>query len=73
MNVCKITKKGGVGEVSSKYGYSNGGDKFIEDIEKHKERSEFLYNEFKSFMMKHNVNPETFRLLFRLYWEEFLQ
>lgn len=73
MNTCKIAKRNSIGDPSAKYGYSNGGDKFVEDLEKHKERGEFLYNEFKSFMMKHNVDPRTFRSMFLLYWEEFLQ
>ena len=72
MITCKITKKGGVGETSSKYGYSNGGDKFVDDLEKHKERGEFLYNEFISFMKNHNATPEDFRKLFQKYYEEFL-
>ena len=73
MNTCKIAKRNSIGDPSAKYGYSNGDDKFIKDIEKHYKQGELLYNEFKSFMKKHDVHPETFRLLFRLYWEEFLQ
>lgn len=60
-----------VGEVSSKYGYQP--EKFTEDIQRKAEESEKLYNEFKEWMKEKNIDPREFRLLFRAYYEEFIE
>ena len=73
MNVCTTAKKNQVGETSSKYGYSNGGDLFIKDLQAHEERHNFLWNEFVNFMKSHEATPEEFRRMFTRYYEEFLK
>lgn len=73
MNVCTTAKKNGVGETSSKYGYSNGGDLFMKDIQSHEERYNFLWNEFLDFMKSHDVRPSELRNMFTRYYEEFLK
>ena len=60
-----------VGEVSSKYGLQP--EKFEEDIRRRKEESEQLYDEFKEWMKQKKVDPMQFRILFRHYFEEFIQ
>lgn len=72
MEVCRVTKKNHVGETSSKYGYSNGGDLFIKDVQAHEERYNFLWNEFINFMKSHNVTPSELRGMFTKYYEEFI-
>lgn len=62
-----------VGEVSSKYGYSNGGDLFERDLQRRHEESEALYAEFKAWMRSKNVDPRKFRELFLRYYDEFIE
>lgn len=62
-----------VGEVSSKYGYSNGGDKFERDLQKRYEDGEALYAEFKAWMKSKGVDPRKFRELFLRYYDEFIE
>lgn len=73
MKVCKITKKGKVGETSSKYGYPNGAELFEQNIKAHKERAERLWTDFVDFMKSRNVTPSELRSMFVRYYEEFLQ
>ena len=73
MKTCKVAKKNKVGETSSKYGYSNGGDEFIADLKAHEERHENLWNEFVKFMKIHKATPLEFREMFTRYYEEFLK
>ena len=62
-----------VGEVSSKYGYSNGGDLFEQGLQKHCEGYEALYAEFKVWMKSKGVDPRKFRELFLRYYDEFIE
>ena len=62
-----------VGDPSSKYGYDHDGSKFEADIKAHKERGEYLYDEFVQFMREHNARPEEFRSMFIRYYEEFIE
>lgn len=62
-----------VGEVSSKYGYSNGGDLFERDLQRRYEESEVLYAEFKTWMNSKGVDPRKFRELFLRYYDEFIE
>ena len=62
-----------VGDPCSKYGYSNGDELFEQDMKRHFERGEFLWNEFVNFMKSHDVTPEDFRRMFNRYYEEFIQ
>lgn len=62
-----------VGEVSSKYGYSSGGDLFEQDLQKHYGEHEALYAEFKAWMKSKNVDPRMFRELFLRYYDEFIE
>ena len=73
MNVCKVAKNGSVGETSSKYGHSGGGEAFIADLEVAKERYEKLWTDFVEFMKLTGADPRTFRYLFVRYHEEFIQ
>ena len=73
MRVCRIAKKGKVGETSSKYGYANGGELFEKDIQAKIERAEYLWQEFVKFMKSHKVTPSELRSMFVKYYEEFLQ
>lgn len=61
-----------VGEPSSKYAYDRDGKQFEADIKAHKERADFLWNEFVGFMKEHSATPEEFRGMFARYYEEFL-
>ena len=62
-----------VGEVSSKYGYSNGGDLFEQDLQKHYEEFTALYDEFREWMKSKNVDPRQFRAMFTMYYTEFIE
>lgn len=73
MYVCKFTKKGKVGEVSSKYGYDRDGSQFEADIKAHQEHYAALYESFVEWMKTKDVTPETFRQMFTRYYEEFLE
>ena len=73
MNKCTIAKKNKVGEVSSRYGYPNGGELFLKDLQAHEERYNFLWNEFIDFMKSHDVTPSELRRMFTRYYEEFLK
>ena len=73
MHVNRIAARGKVGEVSSKYGYSNGGELFEADMKAHAERCEFLWNEFVEFMKSHDAIPSEFRWIFRRYYKEFIE
>lgn len=70
MNKHKITTSRHVGEPSSKYGYQP--DQFDRDMEHHLQKSEELWQEFRGWMMEHQVDPEKLRYLFLRLWEEFL-
>jgi hypothetical protein len=72
MKVCKRAKKNKVGEVSSKYGYPGGDDRFISDMQAHEARYNYLWGEFVEFMKSHNVIPSELREMFTRYYEEFL-
>ncbi len=61
-----------VGEPSSKYGYDRTGEQFKADMQAHKERGEFLWSEFVSFMKSHDATPDDFRVMFTRYYDEFL-
>lgn len=61
-----------VGEPSSKYGYDKDGSKFEADMQAHKDRYDYLWNEFIEFMLSHNVRPYELRSMFLRYYEEFL-
>lgn len=67
--VMKVGKQ--IGEPSSKYGYNP--DAFTADIQRKAEAAEKLYQDFKQFMIDHDVTPDAFRALFRLYYDEFIQ
>lgn len=71
-NNYRVMKHTKVGEVSSKYGYSDGGKRFEADMKAHKERGDFLWAEFIAFMKSHNATPEDFRVMFVRYHEEFI-
>lgn len=62
-----------VGEVSSKYRYSNGGDLFERDLQRRYEESEALYAEFKTWMKSKGVDPRKFHELFLRYYDEFIE
>lgn len=70
---CTITKKGRIGEVSSKYGYDRYGKQFEADIKAHIEKGEKLYKDFVEWMKTQDVDPRKFRYLFIRYYEEFIQ
>lgn len=72
MNVCR-TRKNGVGEVSSKYGYDRDGSQFETDIRAHQERYEALYAAFVEWMKTKEVCPKELRYMFTRYYEEFLK
>lgn len=72
MKRCSIAKKNKVGEISSKYGFPGGGDRFVSDMQTHEERQNFLWGEFVDFMKSHNVTPKELRSMFTRYYEEFL-
>lgn len=61
-----------IGEPSSKYGYDRTGEQFENDMQMHKERGDFLWNEFVEFMKSHDATPVDFRLMFSRYHDEFL-
>lgn len=62
-----------VGDPCTKYGYDPKGELFEKDIQAHKERGDFLWNEFVNFMKSNEVTPEDFRIIFSRYYEEFLK
>ena len=64
-----MAKRFRVGELSSKYAYDYDGSQFEADIKAHKERYEFLWNEFIGFMKSHNVDPRELRSMFTRYYE----
>jgi hypothetical protein len=72
LNVCRIAKKHGIGEVSSKYGYDLDGSQFEADIKAHKERHKALYAAFVDWMKEQKVTPDQLRYMFTRYYEEFL-
>ena len=51
-----------VGEVSSNYGYQP--ELFEKDVEKHATENEALYQEFRSWMMERQVEPDKLRYMF---------
>ena len=61
-----------VGDPSSKYGYDKNGEQFEADIQKHFDESEQLYRDFVEWLKSKNVTPDKFRLLFRKYYDEFI-
>lgn len=73
MHVCRIGRKNKVGELSSKYGYPGGGEKFEADCKAHEERQEYLWAEFVAFMRDHKVVPSELRSMFTRYYDEYLK
>ncbi len=73
MITCKTRKKNGVGETSSKYGYSNGDELFEQDIKRHIEEYESLWEEFVTWMKSKDVVPMKFRYMFMRYYDEFIK
>lgn len=62
-----------VGEVSSKYAYAGGEERFVADLKAGQERAEFLWSEFVAFMKAHDATPQEFRRMFTRYYEEFIE
>ena len=62
-----------VGELSSKYAYDRNGEQFQRDLQRHHEEGEALYAEFIEWMKSHDVTPDTFRVMFRKYYEDFIE
>lgn len=71
MNRYKITTSRHIGEPSSKYGYDPG--QFDRDLERHHQESEALWQEFRTWMMERQADPEKLRYLFLRLHEEFLR
>lgn len=71
MNRRKIATSRRVGEMSSKYAYDP--DQFDRDMERHQKESEALYQEFRTWMMERQVDPEKLRYLFLRLRKEFLE
>ena len=44
MRKCTVAKNNKVGEMSSKYGFPGGGDRFVSDMQAHEERQNFLWS-----------------------------
>ena len=61
-----------IGDPSSEFGYSNGGERFNQKVQKKVERYEQLWNDFVSFMINHKVTPEEIRTMFTRYYDEYL-
>ena len=68
-----MSKRGQVGEVSSKYGYDKDGKQFEADMKKRIEDSNRLYAEFVDWMKSKEVTPDKFRYLFMRYCEDFIE
>ena len=47
-----------------KYGYPGGGEQFEKDVQAKMDRIDALYEEFVKWMIAHDVEPETARLMF---------
>lgn len=73
MITCKTRPSNGVGETSSKYGYSNGGDLFEQDVARHFAEYESLWQEFVTWMKSKDVDPRKFRCMFTRYYKEFIE
>ena len=61
-----------IGDPSSEFGYSNGGERFVKKLLQRKERHEQLWNDFVSFMIDHEVTPDELRTMFTKYYSEYL-
>ena len=72
-NIYRVMKPRSVGDPSSKYGYDVDGKRFEADMKAHREKAEFLWSEFVSFMKLHKVTPSDFQKLFHRYYDEFLK
>ncbi|MDE6200342.1 MAG: hypothetical protein K2M47_00710 [Clostridiales bacterium] len=70
---CTITKRGQIGDPSSKYAYDKDGSQFNADMEKHHARAEYLWAEFVAFMKSHEVDPQELRTIFTRYYDEFIK
>lgn len=57
-----------IGEVSGKYGYQP--EKFEEDIKKRAERSNRIWDDFKTFVTDHDMTPDECRTMFVRFYEE---
>jgi hypothetical protein len=71
--VNRTAKRGGVGEVSSKYGYPGGGDQFERDIVEKAEEAEALYQKFVNWMKEQEAEPETVRYMFIRFYEDYIK
>lgn len=67
------SRKNGIGEPSSKYGYDRDGSQFTADIEANNKRYEENWEAFVEFMISRNIDPRAFRNMFTRYYEEFLK
>ena len=61
-----------IGDPSSEFGYSNGGERFDQKVQERAERHEQLWNDFVSFMTDHEVRPDELRMMFTKYYSEYL-
>ena len=62
-----------IGDPSSEFGYSDGGERFDKKIQQKTERSEWLWGEFVSFMKDHEVVPSELREMFTRYYKEYVE
>ena len=70
--VCKWVGKG-IGDPSSKYAFDRDGKQFEADIQRHMERAEKLYSDFKKWMITNEVIPDECRGLFIRFYDEFIR
>jgi hypothetical protein len=70
--VSRTARRNGVGEPSSKYGYPGGGEQFERDIRQHHYEAEQLYDEFVEWFKERKAEPETVRLMFIRFYDEFI-
>lgn len=61
-----------IGDPSSEFGYSNGGERFNQKVQQQAQRHEQLWNDFVSFMISHEVKPDELRTMFTRYYSEYL-
>ena len=71
--VSRTARRNGVGETSSKYGYPGGGEQFERDIAQKFEESEVLYQKFVNWMKEQEADPETVRLMFVRFYEDYIK
>lgn len=61
-----------VGDPSSEFGYSNGGERFTQKLQDRAERHEQLWSDFVTYMIDHGVTPDELRTMFTRYYSEYL-